>query len=146
VRYWLLMAGTSEEPMKADWYASGREWRRSFGEVSMFSRRPQIKPADRFVFYAVGSPRLFKAGRICAVTEVTGEPTFSKHDRWPWEVTRTFVVAGPRLEHCPTLSDIDVSSLSVRSHSHIRLTEEQGRRAEKLIAEAARKHGSVLPG
>ena len=146
MRYWLLMAGTSERPMKADWYASGREWRRSFGEVSMFSRRPRIAVADRLVFYAVGSPRSFKAGRICAVTEVTGEPTLSNHDRWPWKVARTFVVAGPRLEHCPTLDDIDVATTSVRSHSHIRLTEEQGQRAEELIAEAARRHGSLLPG
>jgi hypothetical protein len=133
VRYWLRVAGTNENPVENDWEAQAQRWRQQYGEVSMFAQRPRINPGDRLVMYAAGSPKLFGAGRINAVVEVTGEPRQSKHARWPWQVPQKMVVAGPLLESCPTLSDIDVDPKSVRRHSHIRLTQEQGMRAEELL-------------
>jgi hypothetical protein len=46
----------------------------------------------------------------------------------------TFVVAGGFLENCPSIDDIGVKTTSVRRHSHIRLTLEQGARAEELLS------------
>jgi hypothetical protein len=57
--------------------------------------------------------------------------------------TRT-LVAGPRLEYCPTITDIGVMRRSLGRHSHIRLTGEQGRRAEELIRETAAEFGSLV--
>jgi hypothetical protein len=54
-------------------------------------------------------------------------------------------IAGPRLEHCPRVTDIDVERSSLRRQSHIHLTERQGRRAEELIARAAERYGGLDP-
>jgi hypothetical protein len=44
---------------------------------------------------------------------------------------------------CPSIDDIDVQPRSLSRHSHIAITDEQGREAERLIARAAEKAGSV---
>ena len=54
-------------------------------------------------------------------------------ERWPREVSTVMVIAGPRLDSCPTLDDIDVQPMSVRRQSHIHLTEGQGQLAERLL-------------
>jgi hypothetical protein len=53
------------------------------------------------------------------------------------------LVPGPRLPSCSTIDDIDVEQASLRRHSHIALTADQGRRAERLIAAAAERAGSL---
>ena len=51
----------------------------------------------------------------------------------------------PLLSHAATLSEIGVSPRSLGRHSHIRLTEEQGRRAEELIRRYGEKaHGRFM--
>lgn len=100
----------------------------------MFPRRPSIRAGDRLVLYAAGSPAAFGAGRFYAVVEVLADPRPGPVQRWPWEVPTAIIIAGPRLERCPTLDEIGVKSTSVRRHSHIRLSDEQGHRAEELLS------------
>ena len=95
------------------------------------------------VYYAVGSSAQFRAGRIFAVEEVMSDPGPSEHDRWPWQVETQMLIPGPRLPNCPTIDDIEVAQTSLRRHSHIALTEAQGREAEMLIARAAERAGRV---
>jgi hypothetical protein len=91
--------------------------------------------------YAVGSPGRYGAGRIYALHKATGEAEQgNRHDRWTWEVPTEPVVLGPpSLEACPKLDDIRVEARSVRQQSHIRLTDDQGRLAEELLATAAER-------
>ena len=127
MRYWLKVSGTREDPFRADWRARDKCVR------SFFKQRPKITRGDRLVLYAAGSPARFGAGRIYAVVEVSDEPRQSRDERWPWEAPTAMVAAGPLLNECPTLADIDVDPKSVRRQSHIHLTDEQGLRAEELL-------------
>ena len=147
-RYWIKVAGTGDNPaMHGDWAVGHHKWARQYGHVSMFPRRPRIERGDRMVHYAAGSHARFGEGRIYLVVEVTSQaPEPSAHERWPWMVRGRYLIAGPRLEHCPLISDIDVQRSSLRRQSHIHLTDQQGRRAEELIAHAAERYGGLDPG
>src|ERR687893_89713 len=119
MRYWLKIAGTGDSPFEdGDWAA-----RREAG--------------DRMIDYAAGSYRFFGEGRIFGVTEAVSDPEPSPHERWPVQVRTRTLVAGPRLEFCPSVDDIGVMLRSLGRHSHIKLTPEQGERAHELIAAAA---------
>jgi hypothetical protein len=144
--YFIKVAGTAEDPVPADWAAAHRRWFQQFGETSMFPRRPNVRRGDRFISYAAGSYQRFREGRIYYVAEVISTaPEPSRHPRWPWMVRTRSLIAGPRLEHCPTITDIDVERSSLRRQSHIHLTDEQGERAEVLIARAAEPFGGLEP-
>jgi hypothetical protein len=144
VRYWLKLNGTGDRPYTTgDWAARRAPWVREHGEVSMFPRVPRIEAGDRLVDYAVGSHKEFGEGRIFAVAEVLSDPEPSPHERWPVQVRTRMLIAGPALGYCPTIADIGVMRRSLGRHSHIRITREQGERAEELIAEAAEEFGSL---
>jgi hypothetical protein len=109
----------------------------------MFPRVPSIEPGDRLIEYAAGSARFFGEGRLFAVSEAMSDPEPSPHQRWPVQVRTRTLVPGPRLEYCPSVDDIGVMLRSLGRHSHIRLSDEQGARAEELIAAAAREFGPL---
>ena len=138
MRYWIKCSGTAEHPFHSDeWRPRKRAWQREHGPVSAFPRRPRIEGGDRLVNYAVGSARAFGAGRIYLVEEVLSEEAEpGGHERWPWVVEVREVVAAPRLSIAPELREIGVSPRSLSQHSHIRLSPEAGRLAERLIREA----------
>lgn len=140
--YWLVNSGTSADPYRPgndDWRARFAAWEAERGPVHMFSRRPTIVAGDRLVHHAVGSGRAYGAGRIFALAEVVADPEPSGHERWPWQVLREVVAGAVHLRSAPTLADIDVHPASLRQQSHIRLTPEQGRRAEWLLGWAAER-------
>jgi hypothetical protein len=144
VAYWLKVTGTSESPfLDGDWAARRRGWIGEYGHVSMFPRWPSVRDGDLLIDYAAGSYRRFGEARIYAVEEVVSDPTVGPHERWKVLVETRMLAAGPRLEHCPTIADIGVMRRSVSQHSHIRLTQEQGRHARDLIQRAATQHGSL---
>ena len=144
MRYWLKLNGTGNRPYTTgDWAARRAPWIREHGQVSMFPRVPRIVAGDRLVEYAVGSHHEFGEGRIFAVSEVLSDPEPSPHERWPVQVRTHTLIAGPGLGFCPTIADIGVMRRSLGRHSHIRLTQAQGERAEALIAEAAEEFGSL---
>jgi hypothetical protein len=143
--YFIKVAGTGENPIGADWAVPHRAWLRKYGDLSMFPRRPQMKWGDRHVHYAAGSQLQFGEGRIFLVSQVLShQPEPAPHDRWPWMVRTRSLIAGPRLERCPRISEIGVELRSLRRQSHIHLTDEQGELAEALIARAAERYGSLL--
>ena len=134
--YWLVSSGTTEDPhIDDDWQARESRWVDQYGDVWQFKRRgrPRIVPGDRLVTYAVGSQRTFGKGRVFSLLEVTSEPEPGEHERWSWMVGVRYLASVPLLSLSPTLDDIGVSPMSVRRQSHIRLSPEQGRRAEELI-------------
>jgi hypothetical protein len=144
VRHWLKVNGTGDSPYDdGDWRRRRAGWRQRYGEVSMFPRVPSIEVGDRLVEYAAGSARFFGEGRLFAVSEAVSDPEPSPHERWPVQVRTRTLVAGPRLEFCPSVDDIGVMLRSLGRHSHIRLTPEQGERAHELIAAAAAEFGSL---
>ena len=98
---------------------------------------------SRLVEYAAGSARNFGEGRFFAISEAVSDPEPSPHERWPVQVRTRTLVAGPRLEFCPSVDDIGVMLRSLGRHSHIRLTPEQGERAERLIEAAAKEFGAL---
>jgi hypothetical protein len=125
--WWLCLAGTGERP-----YTEEDRLRRP--ERHRFPRRPRIERGDRLVIYASGSAREYGEGRVFALEEVVSEePEPSGHERWRWEVRTRRTVSAP-LPLAPTLRDLGVSTRSIGRHSHIRLSAEQGRRAEELFA------------
>jgi hypothetical protein len=134
VNYWLVSSGTTEEPhIHDDWRPREKRWVERYGDVWQFTRRPRIAPGDRLVTYAVGSGRSFGKGRVFSLREVTSEPEPGEHERWRWKIEVRYLAGVPLLSQSPTLDDIGVSPMSVRRQTHIRLTPEQGRRAEELI-------------
>ena len=126
-RWWIKVAGTSESPfIRDDWPA--------LGERSLFPRRPAIRGGDRLIVYAAGSGAVYGEGRIFAIQEVvSAEPEHSGHERWRWALQVRTLAAVPLLSHAPALWQIGVAARSLSQHSHIRLTGEQGREAERLI-------------
>jgi hypothetical protein len=142
VRYWIKCTGTAQSPFDTDdWRPRRRDWHREQGPISAFPRRPRIAGGDRLVNYAVGSARAFGSGRIYLVEEVVSEePEPGGHERWPWVVKVKELVSVPRLSLAPELREIGVSPRSLSQHSHIRLSLEAGRLAERLIRQAAH-HG-----
>ena len=133
--YWIKVTGTGEHPFTDDdWRPRRDRWARERGGGSFFPRRPSIRRADRLVLYAAGSAAAFGAGRLFAVEEVlSDEPEPSGHPRWKWRVYTRELCSVALLSRGPTLAEIDVSARSLGRHSHIRLTDEQGRRAEELM-------------
>ena len=139
LRYWIKCFGTSEHPFDSDnWRPRTRAWREEQGPISAFPRRPRIGRGDRLVGYAVGSARAFGSGRIFIVDEVLSEePEPGGHPRWPWVVEVREVVSVARLSLAPELREIGVAPRSLSQHSHIGLSPEAGRLAERLIRDAA---------
>jgi hypothetical protein len=135
-RYWLKITGDKDYTIKSDWRPDYERWIRE-RHGSTFPRRPTIRAGDFLVLYAAGSPKVFGKGKVYAVEIATSDPRRGDHERWPFLVETVLHVAGPRLEECPNLDDIGVSTMAVRRQSHIRLSLVQGTKAAWLIARAA---------
>jgi hypothetical protein len=130
VSWWLAIAGTGERPFTEAERLGKRERHR-------FPRRPRIERGDMLAVYASGSAREYGEGRVFALEEVVSdEPEPSGDERWRWQVRTRRHVSVP-LPLAPTLHDLGVSTRSIGRHSHIRLTDEQGRRALELFADAS---------
>jgi hypothetical protein len=106
----------------------------------MFAKRPSIRAGDRLVVYAAGSAAEYGEGRFLAVEEVvSSEPEPSGHERWRWQMRTRPLAWVEDLSRAPALREIGVSAKSLRQHSHIRLGDDQGRTALRLIEEAGRR-------
>jgi hypothetical protein len=136
MKYWVGVVGTSDDPLPNNWRPRVAEWEKHHGLAHFFWRPPTVRAGDRMVMYATGSPGQFGAGRFFAVREVIADPEPSGRSRWPWKVALRDVITGPDLERCPTIDEIGVGPKSVRRQTHIRLNEESGLLAERLLARA----------
>ena len=133
MRYWVAVTGTDDDPLPDEWRVRWAKWEEAQGPVHMFTNRPRIRMGDRLVMYATGTPKRLGAGRFYAVREVVFDPESIAHERWAWKVELRDVVAGPDLPHCPTIDEIGVGATSLRRHTHIKLDEDAGSLAEKLL-------------
>ena len=129
--WWIKVAGTGESAYTQERWDRRRA---AGGGPSLFPKRPRIQRGDHLVVYASGSASLYGEGRFIAIEEVlSDEPEPSGHDRWRWLLQTRLVAAVDELGMAPALRDIGVSPKSLRQHSHIRLTHEQGMRALELL-------------
>jgi hypothetical protein len=137
--WWIKIAGTGEAAYTQERWDDRRARFRTDGSgPSLFPKRPRIARGDRLVVYASGSPALYGDGRFVAVEEVVSdEPEPSGHERWRWRLNTRLVAAVDELALAPALREIGVSPKSLRQHSHIRLSDDQGAAALRLIEELA---------
>ena len=135
-RWWIKVAGTGESAFTQErWDERRRAMERDGRGRSLFPKRPRITRGDRLVVYASGSAADYGEARFVAIEEVlSAEPEPSGHERWRWRLETRLVAAVDSIAHAPALREIGVSPKSLRQHSHIRLTDEQGRRALELVA------------
>jgi hypothetical protein len=142
--WWVKVAGTGEAAYTQErWDERRARLRAEGGGPSLFPKRPRIERGDRLVVYASGSAALYGEGRFIAIEEVlSDEPEPSGHERWRWRLQTRLVAAIDDLSHAPALREIGVSPKSLRQHSHIRLTDEQGERALRLIEEVVWRQSS----
>jgi hypothetical protein len=139
VKWWIKVAGTGEAAYTQERWDERRAPLRDGSGVSLFPRRPRIERGDRLVVYASGSAVLYGEGRFIAIEEViSDEPEPSGHERWRWRLDTRLVAAVDELAMAPALRDIGVSPKSLRQHSHIRLTDEQGHAALRLLERPTR--------
>lgn len=145
--WWIKVAGTGGEPFDdEDWRPRRERFAREHGPGSFFPRRPSIRRGDRLVVYAAGSAARYGEGRLFAIEEVVSEePERSGHPRWPWRLATREVVAVPFLRLAPSLREIGVIPRSLSQHSHIRLRDEQGERAQALMRRYAGEALSARP-
>ena len=131
----MKVAGTGEAAYTQERWDERRARLRAEGSgPSLFPKRPRIRRGDRLVVYASGSAAEYGEARFIAVEEViSDEPEPSGHCRWRWRLDTRLVLAVESLAHAPALRDIGVSPKSLRQHSHIRLTPEQGLEALRLL-------------
>jgi Arc/MetJ family transcription regulator len=139
--WWIKVAGTGEAAYTQERWDERRATMRAGGAGrSLFPKRPRIARGDRLVVYASGSSAHYGEGRFLAVEEVvSAEPEPSGHERWRWQLHTRLIIAIDELARAPALRDIGVSPKSLRQHSHIRLSDEQGLRALALL----RDYGAV---
>jgi hypothetical protein len=133
--WWVKVAGTGQSAYTQErWDERRALMRREGSGPSLFPRRPRIARGDHLVIYASGSAADYGEGRFIAVEEVlSDEPEPSGHDRWRWRLETRIVAAVDEISRAPALREIGVSPKSLRQHSHIRLTDEQGAEALRLL-------------
>ena len=129
--WWIKVAGTGEQAYTQERWDRRRS---EGGGQSLFAKRPRIARGDCLVVYAAGSAAEYGEGRFVGVEEVlSDEPEPSGHERWRWRLQTRVVAAVESISHAPALREIGVSPKSLRQHSHIKLTDDQGQQALELL-------------
>jgi hypothetical protein len=113
-------------------------------------RIPDIANGDRLLLYATGHQRIIAAGRFTADArrdpdKAASHSRFDPGDeqRWPWIAEWEPQLLVPNVNLGFRLGDIGISTLSVRSQSHIHIDEAQYRKAVGLLATAAAANGEA---
>src|SRR3954454_23705868 len=126
--WWVKVAGTGEAAYTQERWDERRARLGSDGSApSLFPKRPRIARGDRLVVYAARAAALHGEGRLVAIEEVVShDPERSGNERWRWRLDPRLVAAVDKLALAPALREIGVSAKSLRQHSHIRLSDQQG--------------------
>jgi len=133
VNKWLKSRGVAGLQTPNDWLSIHGNL-----NVMAFPKRPTMGAGDMAAIYVVGSYR------IPAVVEVVDGVILSSDDtmtsdpsRWPYALRTRALLLVPDLSLAPTLTDVGIDTLSVRSQSHIALSNEQYERIVVGLAQAA---------
>ena len=130
---WLKSRGVSGFDTPDDWLPAHQTL-----AVMAFPKRPSLEAGDKAAIYIVGT---YKIPAIVEVTdgvllesdaEMTKDPS-----RWPYALKTKPLLLVPNLSLAPTLTDVGIDTLSVRSQSHISLSNEQYNRIVIGLAQAA---------
>jgi hypothetical protein len=138
MQYWMKNSGSAQTPYTRD------DWKVERGELWPTvnfprTKRPTARRGDRIFWHAIGSGAWLGDGRFFALGEVTSdEPSLTDHPRWPWALDVTILAEIPLLSLAPKLGEVEIDARSVRRQVYIRMTDDQGHRAERLIFERAR--------
>jgi hypothetical protein len=139
--WWIKVAGTGESAYTQErWDERRARMQRDGSGPSLFPKRPRIRRGDRLVVYASGSAAEYGEARFVAVEEVVSdEPQPSGHERWRWRLETKLVAAAGDMAAAPALREIGVSPKSLRQHSHIGISDEQGEAALELLRRYANR-------
>jgi hypothetical protein len=137
MQYWMKNSSSVEAPYTQD------DWKSQRGALWPTvnfprSKRPSARRGDRMFWHAIGSAGWLGDGVFSALGEVSSdEPTLTEHPQWPWALDVTILAEVPLLSQAPRLGDVDVSLRSLRRQSYIKMSDAQGRHAERLLLAAA---------
>jgi hypothetical protein len=123
---WLLVRGRGDRPLDAQ-VAADRIRRHSS------SKRPSVQRGDQAILYAAVWQAVF------GIADVVGDPKNDpERDRWGWSFAIRPVLVVRDLHAAPPVEAAGIFPQSLWRHSHIRLSDEQFRRAAALISAANR--------
>jgi hypothetical protein len=137
MQYWMKNSSSVEAPYTRD------DWKSERGKLWPTvnlprSKRPSARRGDRMFWHAIGSAAWLGDGPFFALGEVTSdEPFLSDHPQWPWALEVTILAEVPLLSRAPRLGDVGIELRSLRRQSYIRMSDEQGHLAERLLLNAA---------
>jgi hypothetical protein len=140
MQYWLRNSGSAQNPYTRD------DWRSTHGDLWPTvnypeKKKPTARTGDRMFWHAIGSAALLGEACIFALGEIMDHPAHwdpaPKNPRWPWALPVEILVTVPLLSMGPRLIDFGKDVRSLRRQAAIKLTDEEGRRAEALLRAAA---------
>jgi hypothetical protein len=134
-RVWLKALGTSRQPLAALWMEDRPELVK---EIRFPPRTPTLETGDKVLYYASGWQRIFAAGQLTTNPKRVHAPGY---EDYPWVARVRLHLLVPDLALAPDFRRADIRSTSVRSKSHIRLTESQYRKGVAELARAASLRG-----
>jgi hypothetical protein len=130
---WLKSRGVAGLHTPNDWQSLHSDL-----DVMAFPKRPTMEAGDRAAIYVVGSYRIPAVVEVVdGVILASDETMTSDPSRWPYAIRTRSLLLVPDLSLAPTLTDVGIDTLSVRSQSHIALNNEQYKRIVVGLAEAA---------
>ena len=119
---WLLVRGRGERPLDARVDPAKIRTHSS-------SKRPSVERGDLAILYAAVWQAVF------GVVEITGEPANDPgRERWAWSFAIRPLAVVTDLDRAPPVEAAGIFPQSLWRHSHIRLSDEQFRRASELIS------------
>lgn len=147
MQYMIKTLGTGDEPLAEFWVRELTDLKRlAFPR----HRRPHVEPGDRVLIYATHWQRLIAAGEITSDSEHDPAILIEEHgwpdeaaERWPWVATWEPQLLVPFVRMGPHLRDAGVSTLSIRSQSHIFIDKPTYRRTVGLLASSAAANGEA---
>lgn len=117
---WLKAAGTGVAPLPTDWLKARPDLLEYVGFPD--KGRPSVGEFDFLALY------LAKHQKVVATLYAASDPYWdpdrirsSPKGRWPWIVDVKPILVVPDAEFAPSISELGISGLSVRSHSHIEI-------------------------
>jgi hypothetical protein len=121
--YWLKSHGTGEGRLDRNWTQTAPDGLEGFACPK--SGRPSFEVGDRVIYYATGWQSIYAAVEVTKEAENDPKRWSWQGTRWPWVVEAEPLLLVPDLARAPFVGMALIDTLSVRSQSHIRISQEQ---------------------